>query len=130
MPFKKGKMMSNPIAPSVTYPSPNEYPDTLRTITNITRAREATITSVAHGFDSDDIDVTSVDFLQVRGMTQINGLMGVIQEIPDADNFVVNINTTNFTAYSSGGVASIVTGTPALEDQGAQTFNTPFQNIF
>lgn len=117
------------IPPSVTYPSPNEWPNTLRTITGITQAAQAQITSPSHGFTSQDVDLTTVDFLQVRGMIQINGLPGVIQQIIDANNFIVNINTTQFFPYSSGGVASVVTGIPPIETQGFQTGNTPFQNI-
>jgi hypothetical protein len=121
--------MSNAIPPSVTPPSPNEWPETIRTITGITKAREATITCPTHGFTSEDLNVTTVGFLQVKGMIQINGLPGVIQQVIDANNFTVNINTSQFTSYVSDGVISIETGTPPIEQVGSQWFNTPFQNI-
>lgn len=114
---------------SVTYPSPNEWPQTIKPITGITKNSIATVTCTSHGFSSQDIGVTTVDFLQVRGMIQINGLPGLIQSVIDADHFTVNIDTTNFYSYVSGGVISIVTGQPPSTTQGFQIFNTPFENI-
>jgi hypothetical protein len=67
-------MTSNAIPPSVTPPSPDEWPQTIRTVTGITNAAQAQITSVAHGLTSADVAITSVDFMQVQGMIQINGL--------------------------------------------------------
>jgi hypothetical protein len=68
-------------------------------------------------------------FLQVIGMLPINGMTGVIQSVPDANTITVNINTTQFPIYRSGGVISTLTGEPPIEQQGAQWFNTPFHNI-
>lgn len=122
-------MTSNAVPPSVTPPSPNEWPNTIRTITGITTDSQAQVTCPAHGFTSADVGLTSVMFLQVVGMLPINGLPGVIQSIVDVNNFTVNINTTFFPIYRSGGVISILTGQPPVETVGFQTFNTPFQNI-
>lgn len=69
-------------------------------------------------------------FKQVRGMTQINSLTLPLVAIIDADNFTVNVNSTQFFPYISGGVAIVDTGIPALQQSGAQTFNTPWQNTF
>lgn len=121
--------MSNPIPPSVTPPSPNEWPSTIYSLTGITRDNQAIITSAGHPFTIADIGITSIDFLQVRGMIQINGLPGVIQSVPDSSHFTVNINTTNFSAYTSGGVYNVLTGEPPTQTVGFQVFNTPFQNI-
>jgi hypothetical protein len=121
--------MSNAIPPSVTPPSPFEWPETIRTLTGISKARQAVVTCPSHGFTSQDVDVTSVMFLQVKGMIQINGVPGVIQQVIDANNFVVNINTSEFFPYSSEGVINIDTGIPPIEQVGSQWFNTPFQNI-
>lgn len=121
--------MSNAIPPSVTFPSPNEYPNTLRTLTGIAKNSVTLVTCPNHGFTSQDEGVTTVMFLQVKGMYQINGLPGLIQKVIDLDNFTVNINSTNFYAYTSGGVISIVTGNPAFELESFQYFNRPFQNI-
>lgn len=122
-------MSSNAVPPSVTPPSPNEWLDTRRTITGISKAAQAEITSPDHGFTTADEGLTSVDFLQVKGMIQINGLPGLIQKVLDADTFTVNINTTNFFTYTSDGIANILTGIPPVQTVGFQTFNTPWQNV-
>jgi hypothetical protein len=121
--------MSNSIPPSVTPPSPNEWPKTLRTISGISKGATTSVTSPLHGFTSQDVGLTTVMFLQVKGMIQINGTPGLIIAVPDVNTIVVNINSTNFYTYVSGGVMSIVTGTPPVETLSFQTFNTPFQNI-
>jgi hypothetical protein len=123
--------MVNPnVAPAVTIPSPNEWPSTILTISGISNASQAQITSIAHPFTTDDIGVTTVMPLLVKGMRQINGIPGVIQGIFDADNITVNINSTSFSTYDSGGQLSIVTGQPARSQVGSQFFNTPFANVF
>jgi hypothetical protein len=113
----------------MTYPSPNEWPNTIQNITNINAETQATITVPSHGFTSADQGVTSVMFQQVRGMTQINGLPGRIQLVIDINNFTVDIDTTNFFAYTGGGIINLLTGEPPATQQGFQIFNTPFQNI-
>lgn len=108
------KISSNGFTP-YTVSDGSLYPATNRTISAITKAANAQITSTAHGFTSTDVGVTTVSFHGVVGMTQINTLSGVIQSIVDANNFTVNINSTNFSSYTSGGIANIVTGTPPLQ---------------
>ena len=123
--------MTNPaVPPSVTYPSPNEWPNQVRTVSAITREAQATVTSSAHGFNAQDVGVTFLTFKNVAGMQQINGLTGTVVRVLSADDFVVSINTTTFSPYSSGGVFIIDSGVPPLEKQGSQFFNTPFQNTF
>ena len=113
--------MSRIIPPSVTYPSPNEWPNAVRTITNITRANNAQVTSTDHGFtQGDDSGITGINFTQVQGMIQINARYGIIQTVIDTDNFTVNINSTDFFAYTSGGQLQIVSGHAPYD---------PFQNI-
>lgn len=123
-------MASNAVPPSVTYPSPNEWPNTIREITNITKTPQAVVTSPSHGFTSTDEGQTFIGFLQVRGMQQINGLNALVQTVIDANNFTVNINSSQFFPYASGGVFSIISGIPPVETIGFQTFNTPFHNVF
>lgn len=119
-----------PPAPSVTPPSPNEWPqDLIKPISGITQDSQAIVTVTNHGFTSADVGITTVMFLQVLGMRQINGLPGRITAVIDANNFQVNINTTNFYPYRGAGVISIVTGEPPSETASFQIFNTPFQNI-
>lgn len=118
--------------PSVTYPSPNEWPKTAIAITGITRAFQAQVTAPNHGFTSADIGITLIDFTQVKGMQQINGLSGTIVSVIDANNFITNIFTTPFFAYTSGGYVNNLTGSPPVppvETLGFQTFNTPFRNL-
>ena len=123
-------MSSNAVPPSVTPPSPDEYPQNLiLTITGITRDNQAKVTSVAHGFTSSDVGVTFIMFKQVVGMLPINGQNALIQSIVDADNFTVNITTTTYPIYRSGGVVIIDSSEPPSQQQGFQVFNTPFQNI-
>lgn len=62
-------------------------------------------------------------------MIQINGIDCLVQGIIDANNFTVNINSTNFAPYTQAGVFIIDSGVPPLQQQGFQYFNTPFQNI-
>ena len=97
------------------------------TITGISAAANASITAT-HAFTSADIGVTTVGFHGVVGMTQINGLTGVIQSVTSTTSFTVNINSTSFTAWSAGGIANVITGTPATTTTGFQTYNTPLLN--
>lgn len=122
-------MISNAVPPSVTPPSPNEWLNTVKNISGITNASQAIIHSAAHGFTMADVFITSIMVKQVAGMLPINGMNGVIQSIIDADNYSVNINTTQFPIYRSGGVTITDTGEPPVEQQGTQFFNTPWQNI-
>lgn len=69
-----------------------------RTITAITQAASAVVTVGSHTFAINE----SVYFSSVVGMTQINGLRGMITAT-GATTITVAINSTAFTAYSSGG---------------------------
>lgn len=73
------------------------------TITNITKAATAVVTAV-NNFSTPDFGVATVVFSAVVGMVEINGLTGtVISATPTT--FTVNINSTGFSAYVSGGIA-------------------------
>lgn len=111
-------------APVLTYISSNGvtpystadaslYVSTNLTITGISKAANASITAT-HAFTSADIGVTTVSFHGIVGMTQMNTLSGVIQSVTSTTSFTVNINSTAFTTYGSGGIANIVTGSPTL----------------
>lgn len=115
--------MSRVIPPSVTYPSPNEWPVTVIPVTNITRAVIAKVTAPNHGFtQSNDVGITQLDFSQVNGMEQINGKFGYIMQVIDTNNFTIGINTTTFSPYSSGGFCNINASPSSPTD--------PFQNTF
>ncbi len=98
------------------------------TITGISKAANASITAT-HAFTSADVGVTTVTFHSVVGMTQINGLSGLIQSVTSTTSFTVNINSTSFTTYASGGIANVITGVPAVTTTGFQVYNTPLLNV-
>jgi len=52
-----------------------------------------------------------VTFSGVVGMTQINTLRGKITAVNPGVSFTVDINTTGFTAYVSGGIANWISNT-------------------
>jgi hypothetical protein len=71
------------------------------TIINITQAANAVVTISNNLFEIGDF----VYFENVVGMTEINGLKGqVIDRNIGAKTITVNIDTTTFTAYASGGI--------------------------
>jgi hypothetical protein len=90
------------------------YTSTNLTITGISKAANASITAT-HAFTANDVGVTVVTFHGVVGMIQINTLSGIVQSVTSTTSFTVNINSTNFTTYTSGGIANIITGSPALQ---------------
>jgi hypothetical protein len=106
--------------PAVVYPSPNEWPNSVRAITNITNAANAVVESALHGFVAADQGKTIITFHSVKGMIQINGLPGTVVRVIDPNYFTVNINTTDFFSYVSGGQFCIVAGLSPYD---------PFQNI-
>lgn len=72
-----------------------------RTITGITQAASAVVTVGTHTFATGE----SVYFSGVVGMTQINGLRANITSITST-TITVSINSTAFTAYTSGGTVN------------------------
>lgn len=98
------------------------------TITGISKAANASITAT-HAFTSADVGVTTVTFHGIVGMTQMNTLSGVIQSVTSTTSFTVNINSTNFSTWVSGGIANVITGVPAVTTTGFQTYNTPLINV-
>lgn len=98
------------------------------TITGISAAANASITAT-HSFTASDIGVTVVTFHEVVGMTQINTLSGIVQTVTGTTVFTVNINSTNFTAYSSGGIANVITGAPVTTVYGNTILPTAQANL-
>lgn len=74
---------------------------TATNITAITKASQAQVTSASHGLVVGD----KVYFASISGMTQLNGVTATVTSVVDANNFTINIDTTAYTAYSSGGTA-------------------------
>lgn len=78
---------------------------TTNSITNITNSTQAVVTVNSHTFSVGQI----VQFMVVAGMTQINGLFGQITA-KTTNTITVNINSTSFSAYSSGGLVLLSEG--------------------
>lgn len=99
------------------------------TVTGISKAANASITAT-HAFTSADIGVTTVTFHGIQGMTQMNTLSGVIQSVTSTTSFTVNIDSTSFSTWASGGtqVANVITGEPPSTTTGFQIYNTPLSN--
>lgn len=77
-----------------------------KTVTAITAATSAVVTSAAHGLTVG----TVVVFASVAGMTEINGVAGLITAVT-TNGFTVNIDSSAYTAYTSGGTATAQTMT-------------------
>ena len=92
-----------------------EFPDTTKDVVNriliyggipevaitaITKALNAEVTSAGHGFEVNDV----ITFEKVVGMEEINTLEGTVQTAT-TNAFTVNINSSGFSTYGSGGVA-------------------------
>jgi hypothetical protein len=75
---------------------------TAKAITGITRANPAVVTCPAHGFAAG----TPVTLTGIVGMVELNGYTGAITYL-DANRFSVAVNSSGFTAYSSGGTATL-----------------------
>lgn len=68
-------------------------------ITGATQANPCVVTAVAHGRSNGDIVYIS----GVTGMTQINGLMFTVAGVTANTFQLAGVNSTGYTAYSSGG---------------------------
>lgn len=73
-------------------------------ITGISKAASAVVTAVNY-FTIADYGVTMVTFSAVVGMVEINGLTGTVTA-SSPTTFTVSIDSSGFTAYASGGVAT------------------------
>lgn len=90
-----------------------------QTITAISQASSALVTVSTVAGSNPFAVGNSVLFAGVVGMTQINGLTGIVTAIGGASGaytITVNINSTAFTAYASGGTAG---GVSAQNEIGA-----------
>ena len=97
-----------------------------KTISAITKANPAVVTATSHGYENGDEVLIS----SVGGMTEVNGKRFLVAnkttntfELQDKDG--VNINSSSFTTYTSGGVSNKVfeITTPYLE---AELFDLKF----
>lgn len=90
-----------------------------KTITGITQANPAVVTSAAHGYSTGHYIQPS----SVTGMTEVNGNVYHVTNV-DANSFqLTGINSTDFTAYSSGG--TVVRKQPQVKWADAYTYDVP-----
>lgn len=108
--------MSRSIPPSVTFPSPNEWPITYVAITGITQGLNALVTAPDHGITvSSDASTPKVDFSQVNGMKEINGQFAFVVSVIDVNRFTVALDTSNYSAYVSGGFINKTGGSSPID---------------
>lgn len=69
--------------------------------TAITLGATTTVQTEFHHFQVGD----QVIFRDITGTVELNDLIGTITSVPTRSSFVVNIDSTNFTAWTSGGEA-------------------------
>lgn len=106
----------------VIFPSPIEWPVTSIAVTGITNAVTPTVTAPNHGFTQSGVPQYQVDFSQVKGMSEINGKFGYIVNVLNVNQFTIALNTTNFSAYRSGGFVNILASSGAPTDPFTNTF--------
>lgn len=68
-------------------------------ITGITKADPAVVTSTAHGLDDGDV----IKITGVAGMTEINGGVYIVNNVTSNTFELADVDSTNYTTYSSGG---------------------------
>lgn len=73
-------------------------------ITAISKASKAVLTVGTHTFVKGDI----VKIAAVVGMTEINGLKGIVEATTATSVTLANIDSTAFTTYTSGGTAGLL----------------------
>lgn len=82
---------------------------TAQTITGITQAVNGVVTLSTGGSTNPFAVGNTITFASIAGMTQLNGLVGTVTAIggvTTAWTVTISINTTAFTAWSSGGTAA------------------------
>lgn len=74
-------------------------------ITGVTKANPAVVTSAAHGRATGDV----IRINAVVGMTELNGEVVIIERV-DANSYkLLGVNSTDYTAYVSGGRVDVAT---------------------
>ena len=88
-------------------------------ITAITKEATPTLTANSHGLVSGDVFYIT----GVAGMTEINNLIGYVVSVKDVNNVLISINTSTFTAYTSGG--TIAKSEQLTDDQNGNLKSIP-----
>lgn len=71
-----------------------------KAITAISQANPGQVTAVSHGFSTGD----KIKIISVGGMTQVNNLYFTVT-VTGVDTFTIGVDTSAYTAYTSGGSA-------------------------
>jgi uncharacterized protein (TIGR02217 family) len=71
-----------------------------KAITGISQANPGSVTCVGHGFSTGD----KIKIVSVGGMTQVNNTYYTIT-VTGVDTFTIGVNTSGYSAYTSGGSA-------------------------
>ena len=71
-------------------------------ISAVTNANPAVVTRTAHGFTDGDV----VQISEVVGMTEVNGLVCIVNVLSSSTFELVGIDSSGYTAYGSAGVAN------------------------
>jgi hypothetical protein len=74
-----------------------------KSITALTKASNAQITATAHGLSADELIWINA---AVGGMVEIRQTFAKVVSVVDANNITVDVASTNFTTYTSGGALS------------------------
>lgn len=72
------------------------------TITGLTQANPGSVTAASHGFVSGDVVLIS----GISGMTEVNDTLFTVTVV-NGSTFTIGVNTTGYSAYSSGGTAEL-----------------------
>lgn len=75
---------------------------TTTAVTAISKAAKAVLTSATHTFVKGDV----VRIAGVVGMTEINGLEGIVEATTATTYTLANVDSSGFTTYTSGGTAA------------------------
>lgn len=78
--------------------------DAAKTITAITKANPAVVSSAAHGYSNGDVVV-----LAIEGMTELDGLVVRVANIAAGTFELEGIDSTNFGTFTSGTAKKILT---------------------
>ena len=77
---------------------------TTKNITAISKANPCVITSNAHGYKNGDI----VKLAAIGGMVELNGLVVPVKALTENTFALVDVDSTAFTTYTTGGTASAI----------------------
>lgn len=81
----------------------------VKLITNISLGATTTITINNHGLNVDDI----IWLNEVSGTSELNGVTATVLSTPTNNTFTINVDSTGYAPYTSGGIAQYLTSNAA-----------------